>query len=199
MSKDWTGNIKSTFVNIGASNHADHDREQDDYYATEPKAATLLMEVEELSPFIWECACGEGHLSKEFERAGYKVYSSDKVNRGYGYVQDFLTSKAPPLPCFDIVTNPPYKYAAEFVEHALEISQEGRKVAMFLKLQFLEGKARRKLFDKYPPKRVYVSSARLRCAMNGDFEKYAKSNAVCYAWFVWEKGYTGDIVVKHIN
>lgn len=70
---------------------------------------------------------------------------------------------------------------------------------MFLKLQFLEGKARRKLFDKYPPKRVYVSSARLRCAMNGDFEKYAKPNAVCYAWFVWEKGYTGDIIVKHIN
>lgn len=199
MSKDWTGNVKSTFVNIGASNHTDHDRQQDDYYATEPKAARLLMEVEQFSPFIWECACGEGHLSKEFEKAGYKVYSSDKVNRGYGYVQDFLTSKAPPLPQFDIITNPPYKHAAEFVEHALDISQEGRKVAMFLKLQFLEGKARRKLFEKYPPKTVYVSSSRLRCAMNGNFKKYAKSNAVCYAWFVWEKGYTGDIILKHFN
>lgn len=199
MSKDWTGNSRSAHAMMGARNYAQNERQEDDYYATEPKAATLLMEVEQFSPFIWECACGEGHLAKEFEKAGYNVYSSDKVNRGYGYVQDFLKSTAPPLPCFDIITNPPYKYAAEFVEHALEISQPHRKVAMFLKLQFLEGKARKELFAKYPPKTVYVSSSRLRCAMNGDFEKYAKSNAVCYAWFVWEKGYTGDIILKHIN
>lgn len=75
---------------------------------------------------------------------------------------------------------------------------EGRKVAMFLKLQFLEGKARKKLFEKYPPKTVYVSSSRLICAMNGDFERYS-SSAVAYAWFVWEKGYTGDTVIKWIN
>lgn len=85
------------------------------------------------------------------------------------------------------------------MEHALEISAPGTKVAMFLKIQFLEGKARRKLFEKYPPKTVYVSSARLKCAMNGDFEKYAKSTAVCYAWYVWVKGFTGDPVIKWIN
>ena len=65
---------------------------------------------------------------------------------------------------------------------------------MFLKIQFLEGKARRALFEKYPPKTVYVSSSRLRCAMNG-----IKSSAVCYAWYVWVKGYTGDTVIKWIN
>lgn len=70
---------------------------------------------------------------------------------------------------------------------------------MFLKLQFLEGKARRKLFRKYPPKVVYVSTGRLRCAMNGDFERYANSNAVTYAWFVWVKGFTGDPIIRWIN
>ena len=85
------------------------------------------------------------------------------------------------------------------MEHALDISSDGCKVAMFLKIQFLEGKSRRALFDKHPPKTVYVSTGRLRCAMNGDFEKYAKSNAVCYAWYVWVKGYTGDTVIKWIN
>ena len=103
------------------------------------------------------------------------------------------------MPGFDIITNPPYSKAMEFVEHALEIVEDGRKVAMFLKIQFLEGKARRALFDKFPPKTIYVSSSRLHCAMNGDFEKYAKSNAICYAWFVWEKGYTGETVIKWIN
>lgn len=103
------------------------------------------------------------------------------------------------MPGFDIITNPPYSKAREFVEHALEIVEDGHKVAMFLKIQFLEGKARRALFDKFPPKVIYVSTSRLHCAMNGDFEKYAKSNAICYAWFVWEKGYTGDTVIKWIN
>lgn len=69
---------------------------------------------------------------------------------------------------------------------------------MFLKIQFLEGKARRELFEKYPPRVVYVSSSRLRCAMNGDFEKVA-SSAICYAWYVWEKGYTGETVLRWIN
>ena len=49
------------------------------------------------------------------------------------------------------------------------------------------------------PKKIYVSSSRLRCAMNGDFEKYAKSNAVSYAWFIWEKGFQGDTVVRWFN
>lgn len=199
MDKDWKGNSRSTHAILGARNYAQNEREANDYYATEPLAATLLMEVEQFSPRIWECACGEGHLAKEFEKAGYNVYATDIVDRGYGFVQDFMAAAAPPLPGFDIITNPPYARAQEFVEHALDIVDDGQKVAMFLKIQFLETKARRKLFETRPPKTVYVSSARLRCAMNGDFEKYAKSTAVCYAWYVWVKGYTGDTVIKWIN
>lgn len=52
----------------------------------------------------------------------------------------------------DILTNPPYKYEKEFIEHAMTIIPDGRKVFMFLKLQFLEGKARGELFKKYPPR-----------------------------------------------
>lgn len=197
--KDWTGNSRSAHAILGARKHAQNEREINDYYATEPKAARLLMEVEKFSPLIWECACGEGHLAKEFEGAGYQVYATDLIDRGYGIQQDFLAAVAGPAAGFDIVTNPPYSKAQAFVEHALDISADGCKVAMFLKIQFLEGKARRELFKKYPPKTIYVSSARLKCAMNGDFEKYAKSNAICYAWFVWEKGFKGDPVIKWIN
>lgn len=196
--KDWTGNSRSTHVILGARNYAQNEREKDDYYATEPKAAQLLMAVEEFQPIIWECACGEGHLAEEFKKTGYTVVASDIIDRGYGEKRDFLTCDTPPFDC-DIITNPPYSKAQEFVEHALEISKDGTKVAMFLKIQFLESKARREMFEKYPPKTVYVSSSRLHCAMNGDFERYAKSNAICYAWYVWVKGYKGDTVLKWIN
>lgn len=197
--KDWTGNSRSTHAVLGARNYAQNEREVNDYYATEPKAVRLLLEQEKFSPLIWECACGEGHLLKEIEKAGYQVYSTDLIDRGFGYVQDFLLSDSPPFDGFDIITNPPYSKASEFVDHALKIIEDGHKVAMFLKIQFLEGKSRKALFNKWPPKTIYVSSGRLRCAMNGDFERYAKANAVCYAWYVWQKGYTGETTIKWIN
>lgn len=39
---------------------------------------------------------------------------------------------------------------------------------MFLKLTFLEGQKRKELFLHNPPKYIYVSSSRLKCAPNGD-------------------------------
>ena len=199
MAEDWTGNSRSAHAVLGARTYAAEERETNDYYATEPKAVTLLTEVEQFSPAIWECACGEGHISKELEKAGYRVYSTDLIDRGYGAVRDFLKCPFLPFPFFDIVTNPPYSKAASFVDHAMDIIQPGHKVAMFLKLQFLEGKQRKALFQKWPPKVVYVSSSRLRCAMNGDFEKHRDASAVAYAWYIWEKGYAGEPVIRWIN
>lgn len=204
--KDWTGNSKSAFVCNGASNHTEEERQPEDYYATEPRAVDLLLEQETFSPYVWECACGEGHMSDILKSHGYNVKSSDIIDRGYEGTEiiDFLAlTKDDVSKDFsrDIITNPPYKYAKQFVEKALEISMDGTKIAMFLKLTFLESKTRKKLFEKYPPRVVYVSSSRLQCAKNGDFQKYKKGvgTAVAYAWFVWEKGFKGDPIIKWIN
>lgn len=199
---NWTGNSNSIYITLGASNHTEKEREPNDYYATEPKAVELLLQEEVFAPYVWEPACGEGHMSEVLKQHGYNVRSSDLIYRGYPDTEtlDFLTAGEPPIP-YDIITNPPYKYAKEFVEHALDISMDGTKIAMFLKLQFLEGKARRELFEKHPPKTVYVASSRLMCAKNGDFErmKAGGGSAVAYAWFVWRKGYSGDPHIKWIN
>lgn len=101
----------------------------------------------------------------------------------------------------DIVTNPPYSLAKEFIEKGLEIIKPGAKVAMFLKIQFLESKGRKDLFLSNPPKTIYVSCSRLVCAKNGDFEemKLRGGSAVSYAWYVWEKGFTGTTSIKWFN
>ena len=201
------GNSKSVFTTLGARNYAKSEREINDFYATEPRAVELLLEQENFSHKIWEPACGMGHISEVLKQNGYEVLSTDLIDRGYGEARslDFLNIKKETIDELntfhnqDIVTNPPYKYALEFVLKALELVDEGNKVAMFLKLQFLEGKKRRELlFDKYPPKIIYVSSARLNCAKNGDFDSYG-SSAIAYAWFVWEKSYKGDTIIKWIN
>lgn len=194
---DWTGNAKSIYTTLGASNHTDSEREENDFYATDPKALELLCEMESFSPRIWECACGVGHLSEVLIHKGCDVKSTDLIDRGYGEGGvDFL--KCNEIFDGDIITNPPYKYAKEFVEHALDLVPNGHKVAMFLKFTFAEGKARKQLFLAQPPKTVYVSSSRLICAKNGDFDSIS-SSAVAYAWYVWEKGYTGETVLKWFN
>lgn len=130
------------------------------------------------------------------KKHGYNVFSQDLIDRGYGVVRDFFCET---YWYGDIITNPPYKQALKFVEHALSIVKDGAKVAMFLRLLFLESKTRGEFFKKFPPKTVYVSSRRLTCAKNGDFERYRHSNAQAYAWFVWEKRYKGKAVLDWIN
>ena len=199
--KDWNGNGNSIFKTLGASNHTDKEREENDFYATSPISIDKLYKTGELTcKNIWECACGEGHLAKKLIEYGYNVKATDLINRGYGEGNiDFLTCKDK----FDgdILTNPPYKYALEFTLKALDLVPEGNKVFMFLKLTFLEGKKRyNELFSKYPPKKIYVFSQRVLCAKNADFDgmKAGGGSALAYAWYVWEKGYTGDTVVKWI-
>ena len=193
--KDWTGNKNSIFTTLGASSHSKHDREKNDYYATDPKTIDDLFKVELFNHFIWEPSCGEGHLSKRMTELGKSVYSTDLIDRGFGNeFGDFLDWKNT-LSTGDIITNPPYKYAQEFLEKAMELT--GNKVAMFLKLTFLEGQKRKKMFAKYPPKVVYVFSQRRKCAMNGDF-KNTGSSASAYAWFVWHKGYVGKPSIEWI-
>ena len=75
MAKDWTGNSKTTFVTLGASNHSDKEREKNDFYATDPHSLEIFLDKLkedriELHNKIWECACGQGHLSEVLKNRG---------------------------------------------------------------------------------------------------------------------------------
>lgn len=198
--KDWVGTKHSTFVTLGASNHTDHDRAILDYYATDPIAAQWLLEIEPSLHNIWECACGFGHLAQVFDKATKLARATDIVNRGYEKQIETLDFLKCGITNYNgsIVTNPPYSKGLEFVQHCLYCVADGELVCMFLKLTFLEGKERRKFFEQNPPIRVWVSSSRIGCAMNADFEKM-KGSASCYAWFIWQKGYNGQTTLKWFN
>lgn len=198
MSNSLTRSKRDLFRLNGCSNHSDYTRNEYDYYATDPIAAEWLLKIEpDLSDCIWECACGENHLANVLKKAGKSVRCSDLVVRTEDVEQlDFLSCDIP-VHNMDIVTNPPYKNAQQFVEKALSLVDEGRYVCMFLKLTFLEGQKRRMFFDKQPPIRVHVTSNRISCMLNG--QKFDNGGAVCYAWFVWKKGYTGYPELRWFN
>lgn len=197
--KDWKGNDKAIFSTLGASSHSEKERQEHDYYATDPKAIELLLKLEDFNN-VWEPACGEGHLSDVLKKHNIHSRSSDLISRGYSEeILDFLAIDNLEWNG-DIITNPPFKYAKEFVEKSLQITQAGSKIAMFLRIQFLETKDRKELFKSYPPKYVYVASSRIMCAKNGNFTEANKdSSATCYCWFIWENGYKGETILKWFN
>ncbi|GBR72889.1 hypothetical protein NO1_0346 [Candidatus Termititenax aidoneus] len=201
--KDWTGNKHSVHMSIGSRNLALHDREMHDFYATEPKATELLLELDNFSD-VWECACGQGHMAKVLKKQGILKLATDKYNYGYGKHYDFLASPTDKQDYIskwhgDIITNPPYKYANEFMKKALEILDCNRKLALFLPIRYLESKTRKKIFTENPPKKIWVSSSRLNCARNGDFVTFPTNSTICYAWFIWEKGYKGKTELDWFN
>jgi len=161
-------------------------RPDDDFYPTPPEATEALLANETFEGMIWEPACGDGAICRVLEEHGHKIWATDLNYRGYGMGDmNFLNSdmRAP-----NIITNPPFKLAEEFIHHSLELTTG--KVAMLCKLQFLEGAKRKKMFESTPLKKVYVFSKRLSMTRNG--EKMKNSGMIAFAWFVWEHGFEGE-------
>lgn len=176
-------------------------RVKNDFYATPPEATIAILDEIELKGDILEPACGNGMISEVLKERypDSNIVSTDLVDRGYGeggvdFLKDDFGRK------FDnIITNPPFRYAKEFVERALKLSND--KVIMFAKIQLLESKKRRDLFDKKPPKYVYVFSERINPWRNGEpLNEDGKpwSSTMCFAWYVWEKGYEGEPIARWI-
>jgi len=106
----------------------------------------------------------------------------DKISRTFDIPKDI-----------HIITNPPYGLAQECVEHALDIVQDNNYVMMFLKIQFLEGLKRYKLFKENPPRYIWICSERMNCASGGDFENNPETGgSIAFAWYIWQKGYKGN-------
>jgi hypothetical protein len=141
-----------------------------DFFPTPPWATYALIENEKFDSEIWESACGDGTMSRVLEETGQPVRSSDLYDRGFGESGvDFLTTTSG---ADNIVTNPPYNCAEGFV--ASGIKHANRKLALLLRLAFLEGANRaRTIFKITPPSRVWVFSERITYYPSGVKRKAA--------------------------
>ena len=185
--------MDKVFNTIGATNHSKKGRMDNDFYSTPRIAVEELLKIESFDGSILECACGTGAISKVLsEKIDNTIISKDLIDRGFGETGiDFLKETTR----YDnVITNPPFNLSKEFVEKAIEISNN--KVAFLMRIQFLEGKKRLELFNKNPPSRVYVFSYRLPY-LRGDDEQ-PETSAMCLCWFIWNKSYKGDTILKWI-
>ena len=186
---------RDTLKVLGASNHCDEERSKLDYYGTDPRSTRALLEQEAFDINVWEPCAGHHLMVNVLKEAGYSVKATDIADYGFGDEKiNFLDFEGEWDG--DIVTNPPYGLSTDFVVKALEVVKPGHKVAMFLRLQTLEGKDRYdRIFSVNPPKTVYIFINRQVSDKNDDFNK---GSAVAYAWYVWEKGFTGTPALKWI-
>ncbi|MHA1598335.1 MAG: hypothetical protein ACTSV1_06395 [Alphaproteobacteria bacterium] len=153
-----------------------------DFYPTPAWATQALLNYEQFKGEIWECACGDGAMSEVLNEINNKIYSSDLIDRGYGETDiDFLTATKT---TDNIITNPPYNLAGDFVLQAQKLCR--KKTALLLRLAFLEGAERcRKIFEHTPPSRIWVFSERITFYPKNAERK--GSGTTAYAWLVWDK------------
>jgi len=177
-----------------AGHNLNNDRQKDDFYPTPPDAIYPLLEREKFEGEIWECACGDGAISNILKEYNYNVYSSDLIDRNYGETGiDFLKSNKKTE---NIITNPPFKLGIDFAYHSNQLTT--KKVALFSRINFLEGVARSKMFKLTPIKKVYIFSRRITFTNPDSNKKTHGGGMLAFAWYIWERGYQGKPYIEWI-
>lgn len=174
---------------------------KDDLYETPPEATRALMAAETLPHYIWEPACGPGAIVRELRKMGHDVLATDLVDYDHSDQQqsgiDFLmeTGGIGMVQC--IITNPPYKLAAEFVRHALHLCP---RVIMLLRLAFLESVGRSDILDTGTLVRVHLFKDRLPMMHRDGWDgPKITSGAIPFAWFVWDRNHDGPAELNRIS
>ena len=163
----------------------------DGYYPTPPRATRALLARELFKGVVWECACGDGAISRILEAARFEVVSSDLVDRGYGRGgHDFLADHTTLVD--HVVTNPPYGptrgLSARLVEHALTRIRPGGSVCMLLRTNWEAPQAHQHLMARCC--RKYTFSRRLKMHRDGYTGK-KHSPQLDVSWYVFTNEHRG--------
>lgn len=147
---------------------------------------------------VLDAGCGRGvwgfigvslfHNGKSF---GIDIKEDEEQNQFLDnfILQDYLNWN--PNNKFDLILgNPPFSNAEEFVHHSFDLLEDSGYIYFFLRLAFLEGRKRQlSLFEKYPPKRVYVLTR--RPSFFSTKKGKDTTDTLAYAMFLWKKGFEG--------
>jgi hypothetical protein len=133
-------------------------KESNGFYVEPQWCSERLFAVEKFAGAIHDPACGIGRIAEAARHAGYTTYATDLVDRGYAHFHgcaDFLQCDRPHAN--NIVTNPPFNRVAQFVKHALILTNGAGKVAVIMLVRRLNAAH---WLANTPLARVYLLSPR---------------------------------------
>ena len=170
-----------------------------DYYVTPVKDIVTFLGAldEEVSLDIWDktildpCAGGDPSHDMSYPKALREYYAIPDDWNGIKTIDiredslaetkcNYIETKLDYKP-FLIISNPPFNQAMEFIKKALDDVEDGGYVAMLLRLNFLETKARKDFFDNYMPTWIFVHHKRM------SFTDAGGTDSVAYCHMVWKK------------
>ena len=154
-----------------------------DFVRTPKEITEALLRYEKFSGEILEPCCGDGAISKVLEKE-YKVKSFDKFEYGFGEQKDLfeITEQYD-----NIITNPPFTQQQLVKKHLLSLTK--KKLALLWYVKNLGNEIETK------------TSKNLKCVyvFNKKVNWVEVKLGWLFAWYVWEKGYEGDVVIKRID
>lgn len=171
-------------------NNVDGKRKVSDFYET-PYGLTRLFLDQGLfnkDLRILEPAAGDGAIVRVLDEYGFSDIGSYDIQGGMNFLHHEGT-----VP--QIITNPPFSIAYEFVMKAKQVAT--RRFAFLLPLSYLHGKQR---FDhiwqdkEYPLRRVYVFT---RYPLLGEplrEDGKSRTGMMVYSFFYWEKAVPEEII-----
>ncbi len=168
-------------------------RVPNDFYETRECDTRVLLLCEPFEGMIWEPAAGRGAMAKVIDetyegqlpiRASDKFEYPEPIFRPI-YQRDFLWRENDEEDSVEnVITNPPFTHAEQFLHQALFVAR--RKVALLVRLNFLEGRRRKLVFAEHPPKRVLIFSNRIGFVKNGVRHD---AGMMPHCWVIWDKNY----------
>jgi hypothetical protein len=176
-------------------------RHDEDWYVEPEWAVEALLEAERFEGASWDPAAGTGTIPRLMWARGLTCQATDIVDRGCPamLIADFAAFPPRGALVHNVISNPPFKLFSRFAFHGLMAAE--RKVALLGRLNLLESIGRDPLLGARPGDhptplaRVYVSRRRINMPP-GDSGSPPIGGKHAYAWYVWEKGWTGAPTIE---
>jgi hypothetical protein len=181
---------------------AAHAERGADCYSTPPEAVHALLAVETIpGGAVWEPCCGLGNITRVLRAVGHEVYATDLVDyqspdQDAAGIDFPLEHGSAPYYIGSIVTNPPYKLAAQFVRHALLLVP---RAYMLLPLTFLESERRTAILESGWLKRVWIFRNRLPRMHRHNWDGPRSSSAVAFAWYCFDRENPGETTLHRLS
>lgn len=178
-------------------------RDENDWYVEPFECSVALFQTHQFDGLIWDPACGMGRIVRCARRLGLESVGSDILSRNELtlWEDDFLRGSKR-IEHKHIVSNPPFRCAEEFVQHAISITRNGGLVAMILPLVWLSGFSKKRDWLLHSPlKKVLPISPRPsmppgQVILSGEKPGNGTKD---FAWFLWECGYVGSPTIEFLN
>lgn len=174
-------------------------REENDWYVEPEWCSLRLFQEERFVGPVYDPACGRGTIVISALKYGHAAAGSDLVDRGWDSTltpHDFLSGIHRHQ---NIVSNPPFGIAEQFVEHALKLAAS--KVAMLLPANWVQGDKRSRWLAQTPLRRVWFITPRPSMPPGHVLAAGQKpgNGTTDYAWFIWLHGFDGSPEIRWLR